>query len=78
MDRVQLSECCDLGSIPNGDTMSESPTVDDISYQHGRGDMKERVIEKLEEELKYLRDINNSEQLVSLVQHLIDKINRLS
>lgn len=46
-------------------------------YNHGRKDMRERVVEKLKEELLYLRGMQNSESNVELLEHLISRIQKL-
>lgn len=55
--------------------MSESEDI--ISYRNGRSDMKDRVIEKIKEELAYLKYLPDSEQLIKFTEHLINKVQNL-
>lgn len=50
------------------------------AYQDGRDDMRERVLDKLSEELTYLRtsNVSNAELLCKLLEHVIHRIESLT
>ena len=47
------------------------------AYQNGRDDMKERILEKLQEELLYLQGMDNCDLLTKLMNHLITRVENL-
>jgi len=47
------------------------------AYNNGRDDMRERILQKLQEELMYMHDLDDSKPLVKLMNHLIKKIEKL-
>lgn len=48
------------------------------AYRNGRDDMKERILEKLNEELSYMTGMEDSENMTKLMHHLIGRITKLS
>ena len=55
-------------------------TPEGQAYQNGRDDMRERVLDKLGEELTHLRTSNtpNADQLCKLLEHVIGRVEGLT